>query len=815
MTDGSSTADKIETADSLLRPWKWPARHSVCLLTLATLAWLLPFSGKALHMDDPLFVWTAQHIAQHPGDPYGFQVVWYATETPIADITKNPPLASYYAAVAGSLFGWSERALHLAFLVPALGVVLGTYLLARRFTQAPLLAAAATLLAPGFLVSGTTLMCDVLMLALWIFAMIFWLQGTDSGSQWQLLVAALLIAACALTKYFGVSLIPLLLVYSLSRKRRLHYTFAYLGVPVLVLTLYQYWTHELYGRGLLSDAVQYASFHNRGHEPTPLAKALVGLAFAGGCAAPAFFFAPWLWKRRWIFVVLVISGFAGLSIAGHQGWFDAPQATARWPFVSVQMAGLLAGGLSVLGLAGARLSRKIGADRLLLSFWVAGTFFFATFVNWTVNARSILPMIPAAGILIAHQLEADGFFVTNRFAVKVGTSLVASGALSLWVAWADTNLANAGRAAANRVRAELGSAATPLYFQGHWGFQYYMQKLGANPADVRNSRFRAGDVMVIPENTTNSFGPPPGFTLAGRIMAIELNGSLATMSQPMGAGFYASVWGPLPFAVGTVPPERYLIAQLGPLAGNSASPVSSAAPAAAMIDKSSDAGGMLVSGSRSDKPCPNAPGLKRSEPAVDEQARGEVFDGPVDVTKTVERHQQTHKAIGRRAQPVEIAPSGRVAHEQHDPGAAVERGEGQEVEYPKEQIEAVESGQQDFGQTGLAVWPVLKPVKLQSHADQHHRDKHQREVGGRTGKSHPCRTPRKPAFPVRIERCAGPANDLSAEKEGQKRNDHHAERFPANVRNRIERQLATQCRCVVTAELGGERVRGFVARRGE
>jgi hypothetical protein len=574
----------------------------------------------------------------------------------------------------------------LAFLVPALGVVLGTYVLARRFTHVPLLAATATLFAPGFLVSGTTIMCDVLMLALWMFALIFWLEGTDSGNHWQLLGAGLLIAACALTKYFGVSLIPLLLVYLLAKKRRLYYACAYLGVPVLLLALYQHWTHDLYGRGLLSDAVQYASFHNRGQQLTPWAKASVGVAFAGGCAAPAFFFAPWLWKFRWIFVVLAISGVAGLTVAGHPGWFDAPQATARWTWISVQMAVLLAGGSSVLCLAGAGRRRTIDAEWLLLSSWVAGTFLFAAFVNWTVNARSILPIIPAAAILIARELEAGGFFTTPRFSAKVGASLVASGAVSLWVAWADTNLANSGRVAADRVHAELGSAQAPLYFQGHWGFQYYMQKFGAKPADLRNSRFRAGDIMIIPENTTNSFGPPPGFTLAGQIMAINLSGSLTTMSQPMGAGFYASVWGPLPFAAGTVPAERYLIARLGPLAGNGAIAVSPAATATPMFDNSCDRSGMgslrTASGNRPDHPLRTATRAVSSEPAEDKQSGGEVFDGAVNVTKTVERHEQTHQAIGRRAEPIEIAPSSVVTHEQHDPGATVERRDWQEVEHP-------------------------------------------------------------------------------------------------------------------------------------
>src|SRR5262249_54556590 len=105
------------------------------------------------------------------------------------------------------------------------------------------------------------------------------------------------------------------------------------------------------------------------------------------------------------------------------------------------------------------------------------------------------------------------------------------------------------------------------YFEGHWGFQYYMQRFGAKPADIRNSPFRSGDVVIIPENTTNSFGPPPNFLLSDeKIINFELDQRFATMSQPLGAGFYASVWGPLPFSFGTVPPERYLVARLVPIA---------------------------------------------------------------------------------------------------------------------------------------------------------------------------------------------------------------------------------------------------------
>ena len=210
--------------------------------------------------------------------------------------------------------------------------------------------------------------------------------------------------------------------------------------------------------------------------------------------------------------------------------------------------------------------RKITAEALLLSLWAGGTFLFAAYLNWTINARSVLPMIPAIAILIAYLLEAAGFFETPRSTSKVGAGLLASAVLSIWVARADAGLANAGRRAATQIAEQVRASQVPVYFEGHWGFQYYMQQLGARPADIRNSPFRAGDVVIIPENTTNSFGPPPGFVLSDvKIIEWPLSGGVATMSQPLSAGLYASVWGPLPFAFGRVPPERYLVARLAPV----------------------------------------------------------------------------------------------------------------------------------------------------------------------------------------------------------------------------------------------------------
>ena len=115
--------------------------HPFVLLTAVTFVCLIPFAGKAFNIDEPLFVWAAERIQAQPLDFYGVEVNWYGVLEPMHRVTKNPPLASYYAAAVGALFGLREVALHLAFMVPAAGVVLGTYRLARGRCSRPRLAA--------------------------------------------------------------------------------------------------------------------------------------------------------------------------------------------------------------------------------------------------------------------------------------------------------------------------------------------------------------------------------------------------------------------------------------------------------------------------------------------------------------------------------------------------------------------------------------------------------------------------------------------------------------------------------------------------
>jgi 4-amino-4-deoxy-L-arabinose transferase-like glycosyltransferase len=540
---------------------RWISLHPNWTLTFVTLAVLAPFLAKPFNIDDPLFIWVAKNIQAHPLNPYGFNVNWFGTVTPMWLATENPPVACYYLAFAAAVLGWSEVALHAAFLLPPIAVVLGTHRLAQKFCGQPMLAALAVLFTPVFLISSMTVMCDVMMLAFWVWSVIFWTEGIAKNDFRKLSVAGLMIALATLTKYYGVCLIPLLAAYSLGETRGLGRWAACLVIPLAALCAYQWTTHSLYGLAMLSDAVEYAGYARGVTGISGMSTLLTALTFTGGCVAVAVFFMPLLWRAR----TLVAFGTTAILIAAALFFEgaklekyisnDATSAT----FVEIQIIFWAVGGIGVLAMAIENLWRQRDAVAWLLALWVFGTFLFASVFNWTVNGRSVLPMVPAVAILIVRRLERNSVAGWKLPKIAVPVSLTVSAALALLVARADYCFAVATRQTAVQTFARFGNEQKNFWFEGHWGFQYYMESLGFAALDVQRSPIKPGNILALPENNTGIAPPNPDATARQESIKVSGPSYLATMNVQVAAGFYASLRGPLPFAFGKVPPESVLL----------------------------------------------------------------------------------------------------------------------------------------------------------------------------------------------------------------------------------------------------------------
>ncbi len=546
-------------------------QRDLIIVALVTVALLIPFSGKAFHIDDTLFVWAARHIAEKPFPFYWFDVNWYGSDMAMYQVMKNPPLTSYFIAVAASLLGWSERALHIAFLLPAMGLAVAVYLIAERLTRLALLATLAAIITPVFLVSGTTVMSDVLMLSLWCWAVYLWMKGTDERRPGLLLAAGFLIVLSTLTKYYAMSLVPLLGAYSIYRRDR-----ARLWVPGLVLAIallagYQFLTKAVYGRGLLLDAAAYASNVGPTLVGNKLEKLFTGLAFAGGCLATLLFYAGLVCKKRaliaWAVLFVALIPFISRVDALERLLYYTRQDQLDWGYVA-QVSLFVTGGLGLLALAARDFMARREAGSLLLLLWVLGTFVFATFVNWTNNGRSNLPMIPAAGILVARAMEERyGARKGQKGAVRWAfyAPLLPALVLSLMVSHADYGLANSARSVAYRMKSRYMDRGERVWFQGHWGFQYYMEVLGARPLDLRTPLLMPGDIVVRSRN--NYIVPKlPEYLFNVTLLDIiedPLPRFVAVMTfRQRAAGFYSSVFGTLPYVLGYGEDDIYEIMRL-------------------------------------------------------------------------------------------------------------------------------------------------------------------------------------------------------------------------------------------------------------
>lgn len=544
-----------------------PHREVLALVAMTLFA-LLPFTAKAFHIDDPLFLWTAAHLVEDPLDFYGFPVNWYGVEERMAEVNQNPPLIAYGLALVGPPVGWNERALHFAFLLPALALVVGTQRLARRFCAHPTLAATATLATPAVLVSSTGLMTDVPMVAGFVWSIELWLDGLHGRSRSRLFLAASTMSLAVLTKYFAIALVPLLLATTLVHRRRVTREVLWLGVPVATLTGFEVLARSLYGHGLFGRAASYAIDHRGLEVVALLERAMIGLSFTGGCVGLLLLLRlrrrP---SRRALLAattlpIVVAACIAGLGRAGT--WQVAAGGGAVDGSTFVQLVFFASAGAAVLLLALEDLIRHRDAESLLLFLWVSGVFTFSTFLNWTTNARTILPLVPAVAILLVRSLPRNAT-VPARAQTGAWAAVAVAACLSLAVTASDFRLAEADRKAAGRIGerfGDLGERAADdsrtLWFQGHWGFQVYMEWEGAHPVDYRDWEFRPGDHLVVPLENTNVQLPPDSFLLVDEIREPTMTG-LAVMDTSLGAGFYSELSGPLPFAFGRPGPRRFLV----------------------------------------------------------------------------------------------------------------------------------------------------------------------------------------------------------------------------------------------------------------
>jgi len=507
-------------------------------LAIVTLGLILPFLAKPFHLDDPVYLAVARQVLADPWKPYGFHFNWFGTSVPMWNVMLNPPGLGYLLAPLIRVLGEREVPLHLVFLAFPLLAAQSAYDIARRFTPNPFRAALLFAVAPMFAVSASTLMADVPALSFSLAALALLLTDIE-GRRGAAVLSGIAASAAVLIKYNSIFVIPLLALAAILLGRRPLRHFPAVLLPILALVGWETINFRDIGGSHLLSAVAIVGHERRGMGEMILAAG--SFLFLGMGSAPVLLTAA-LGRRDGRIALAVAIPIAIGLVARYGTSFGLSEAGP----LALVVAMASAGGLAWVGLAILNgLSRS--REALFLQAWLLGTLVQAVAFSYFVASRFLLPVLLPAILLPLRDHSPRA----TRLAIVI------SAALSLAVSSSDQDLARGYRDAAATLHARYGTLGPRLRFQGHWGFQYYLEREGHRPLDDRALVFTAEDVLATPRwalpiHYHFQTGPMGGGAVAEQEKPIDVVPRLpvTVMNRDTGAGFYCMDFGPLPFSWG-------------------------------------------------------------------------------------------------------------------------------------------------------------------------------------------------------------------------------------------------------------------------
>jgi hypothetical protein len=465
---------------------------------------VLANAAKPVIIDDTAYLAFARHIAQHPLDPYGFTLFWYAKPEPAFEILA-PPVVPYWLAVGNRLLGENIPLLKL-WLFPFVWLfawAAGDLL--RRFARGTDLLAV-IVLSPAIL-PAVNLMLDIPAVGLGLAAIALAVRAVDRGS-WRLALASGLVAALALqTKYTMLVIPPIVIWYGLTRAR---YRLPAAAV-VIAIGGFVGWEVVLvqkYGRSHFAHHAAAQPAESRpgmGRMPAfltdkaDLAPGLAGhlgcLGLAAGLVGACAVGVP----RRWIGVAAGAWAIGLTLIALLPGRWSA-----RWVFIYWQFFGVvfLAAVTACAGLLLFRCRKGLrirgSGDSLFLVGWLVMELAASLVLTPFPAARRVIGLVVVGSILTARAMGLMGRIRPMR--LPSGWLIAFATAAGVAVAAIDTLDAFPEKYCAERaalITADRAAGAT-VWYAGHWGFQFYCERAGMTPVVPGESQLAPGDYLVLP-----------------------------------------------------------------------------------------------------------------------------------------------------------------------------------------------------------------------------------------------------------------------------------------------------------------------------
>jgi hypothetical protein len=515
---------------------------------------------KPVHIDDTVVLHVAENILRDPLRPFAGEFFWLETPQPLAKVTTNPPLVSYWLAPWIALTGYREWVLHVSF-APFIALLMwGMHRLATRW-----LGAAWAWWAVGWLMfspavlPGMNLMRDVPALALFVGGLACWVEGLERQQARWLIAGALLGGLAGLAKYTALIWLPLVALYTVQRR-----AYGALGWLLLALLPIAGWSAlNLWADGEVH--LLYLWQERRGSAPWA-AKFLPGVVGLGAGTLlwlgvrrrfKAALGDGWRWKVAllalasagaigWHLVqfagqpmylqslLWLVAGVIVLGLAVGVGWFKDSPPSIRFPPLR---EGNRAGENAVPPASRGNLKEGVSTSQhitLFLRLWLLIALAAAV---WGAPFQAMRHLLYALPPLI---------LILTPWVGRNAPLLLAQGVLCLAVIAADYDYAvcyQRGAAAyAERFSGER------VWYAGSWGWMFYAERHGFRKLLPDGAGLQRGDIIIIPERVYKGKMPPD---LHQHLILLDETPCLPTLPLRTmdfrGAAYYALIRTNAPF----------------------------------------------------------------------------------------------------------------------------------------------------------------------------------------------------------------------------------------------------------------------------
>lgn len=504
----------------------------IFFLSVFSLILFLPFFNKAISSDSPFYIAVARQILKDPLRPFSFQINCSDKNYFGWNVANNPPLISYFLAGIIKVFGEREKVFHLMFFAFTLLSIAGIYVLAKMLNTDPFFTALLLIASPAFFINATDVMLDVPLLAFSLWGIYFVVKERFVG--WVLLGLALLI------KFTAMINLPIIFAWLLLNKK-LKDSLIFFIVPVLFLVVWSVHNKLIY------NEIQLFSKSADVGVSFGMVKEIPLLTYIGG----SFVFSPsilWVsFQKKRITALIFLIAFIATDLFFNLLGYKIIQSMLLGIFIS-------SAGLFIYMVIGHLKIFYLQKETVFLAAWFFLYIFFFMSVSAIIAVRYLLPVLPAAIMLFVKIAEK-----VQRSKAILTTAVVAGIILSVCLAHSDYGWANSYRNFSGYIQKKYKNKH--IYFTGHLGFQYYMEKNGYEAVDSDKKDYKKGSLLIVP------FLPVPQKIHQGVIGELRLiegkyifaKNPLRTIGASANAGFHLNMYGILPYSFSTEPTERVIV----------------------------------------------------------------------------------------------------------------------------------------------------------------------------------------------------------------------------------------------------------------